>query len=182
MNLTVGQRISTRGEDFLITNIYPNHDGSFILDVEGISDLVKGKRFTFDTSIDKDIKPVDPSNPKFIGDTSPNYRETKLFIESQIRNSTVFSDKITIATKGAFNLSEYQLEPTLKSLQLPRPRLLVADAVELGKTIEVGIFLSEMIMKRERKTYYGSCFKINSFSIPTRDMESLCDHISKVGQ
>ena len=39
MNLTIGQRISTRGEDFLITNIYPNHDGSFILDVEGINDL-----------------------------------------------------------------------------------------------------------------------------------------------
>ena len=34
---------------------------------------MKGKRFTFDTSIDKDIKPVDPSNTKFIGDTSPNY-------------------------------------------------------------------------------------------------------------
>jgi hypothetical protein len=43
MNLTIGQRISTRGEDFIITNTIPNIENTFIIEALGISELVKGK-------------------------------------------------------------------------------------------------------------------------------------------
>lgn len=151
MNLTIGQRISTRGEDFIITGTKENHDGSMLIDAEGISELVKGKRFAFDSSLDTDIKPVDPNHTNLVPDTDSGYRKTKLFLETQIRNSSIFSEKITIATKAAINAADYQLTPTLKALQLPRPRLLIADGVGLGKTIEVGIFLTEMIKRGKGK-------------------------------
>ena len=153
MNLNTGQRITTRGEDFLITNIITNSDGSHLLGVEGISELVKGKRFSFDTSIDREIKAVNPNDTKFFADTETGYRKTKLYIETHIRNSTIYSDKIAIASKAAFNISEFQLTPTLTALKLPRPRLLIADGVGLGKTIEVGIFITEMMKRGKGKRW-----------------------------
>lgn len=151
MNFTIGQRISTRGEDFIITSTTPNHDESLIIEVEGISELVKGKRFSFDSSLDTDIKPLDPHETLLIPDTNGGYRKTKLFLETQIRNSAFVSEKITIGNRGAINAAEYQLTPTLKALKLPRPRMLIADGVGLGKTIEVGIFLAEMIKRGKGK-------------------------------
>jgi SNF2 family DNA or RNA helicase len=151
MNLTIGQRISTRGEDFIITGTNVNHDGSWLLEAEGISELVKGKRFAFDSALDTDIKPVDPLNSVLVADTDTGYRKTKLFIETQIRNAAVFSERITIAHKAAIKLEDYQLTPILKALKLPRPRLLIADAVGLGKTIEVGIFLTELMKRGKGK-------------------------------
>lgn len=140
-SITPGVRITVRGEDFLVTqNI--NH----IIEAEGITELVYGMKFTFDLKLEK-FEVITPENTELIGDNSANYRRTKLFIETTLRNSSHFTESIEIANKGAIKPTKYQFIPTLKALKLPKPRILIADAVGLGKTIEVGIFLSELIRR-----------------------------------
>ena len=98
MNLTIGQRISTRGEDFIITKTDINHDGTFLIDAEGISELVKGKRFSFDTRLDDDIKPVDPNFTQLVADTNSGYRKTKLFLENDCKNPAKTKHSIRFLT------------------------------------------------------------------------------------
>ena len=102
MIFSIGQRITARGENFIITNITTNKDETYILESLGISELVRGKSFNFDTAIDREIKPVDPTKTRLVADTQSGYRQTKLFIDTLIRNSFTSSDKITITCKRSY--------------------------------------------------------------------------------
>ncbi len=140
-NIAAGMRLSIREEDFLVTHVEKE-----IIETEGISELVKGMRFTFDLSLEE-YEVIKPEATKLVADKSNGYRKTKLFIETILRNSSSYSEGIEIANKAAITSSNYQFVPTIKALSLPKPRILIADAVGLGKTIEVGIFLAEMIRR-----------------------------------
>ena len=120
----------------------------YVIRGEGISELVAGQHYRFDTQLDT-FETVAPEHTTLVPDTQGGYRKLKLYLETQLRNAYTTSNKITIADRAALNLATYQLTPTVKALELPRARLLIADGVGLGKTIEVGILLAEL-MKRGR--------------------------------
>lgn len=50
---------------------------------------------------------------------------------------------------AAVQVEDYQLYPVLKSIMMPRVSLLLADDVGLGKTIQAGLILAELIRRRK---------------------------------
>ena len=75
------------------------------------------------------------------------YLKSLLFIESNLKQTAPTDSNLYIGHKAAMDTLPFQLEPSLKALKMPRQRLLIADAVGLGKTLEAGILVSELIRR-----------------------------------
>jgi ERCC4-related helicase len=59
--------------------------------------------------------------------------------------------------RAGIEVKAYQLEPLRKALRMPRVNLFIADDVGLGKTIEAGLILREMLMRQKIKRVVISC-------------------------
>lgn len=54
----------------------------------------------------------------------------------------------TAPVYGAVSVDDFQLVPLARAMRMPRVSLLLADDVGLGKTVEAGLILAELIRKR----------------------------------
>ncbi len=141
-----GARVEVRDEEWMIRSVVPATTGGHALTVVGVSDLVRGREAIFVDQLDK-VQVLDPRETELEADSSAGYRMSRLYLESLMRQSPVTGNEIVVGHRGALEPSQYQLEPTGLALSQPRARILIADGVGLGKTVEVGILLSELIRR-----------------------------------
>jgi len=149
--LAPGARAVIRDEEWLIRRVDPSTDGGWLLTCDGISDLVRGQSALFLTALEGAIEVLDPATTKLVPDESPTYNATLLYLESQRRRSVANDDRIHLGHRGVMNLVPYQLDPALQALRQPRARILIADAVGLGKTLEAGVLATELIQRGRGK-------------------------------
>ena len=59
--------------------------------------------------------------------------------------------------RSGIEVDEYQLDPVVRALSMPRVNLLIADDVGLGKTIEAGLVVQEMILRHRVRSVLIIC-------------------------
>ena len=146
-----GMRIIVRGEEWMVKKVETNSLGNQTLHVIGISQLVKDYESMFLVDVEDDIEIVDPAKVILVPDNSAFFRKSKVYIESQWRGKIPTDNKIHIGNKAAMDLMSYQLEPAQMALNKTRQRILIADTVGLGKTLEAGVLMSELIARGKGK-------------------------------
>ncbi|WP_419776695.1 DEAD/DEAH box helicase [Malaciobacter marinus] len=182
MKYTPGQRVIIRDAEWTIRRVDVLADDGYELVCDGVSDFVKGKETIFLTTYEKDIQIVDPLETKFVIDKSSGFQQSLLYMESLLKDVVPTDDKIHRANKAAMDNVPYQFEPALQALNQPRQRILMADAVGLGKTLEAGILTTELIKRGKGKRILVLAVKSmltqfqkefwNRFSIPLTRLDS----------
>lgn len=69
--------------------------------------------------------------------------------------------------RSGITIEDYQLDPLVRAVQMPRANLLIADDVGLGKTIEAGLIVQELLLRNRARSVLIIC--PSSLQIQWRD-------------
>jgi superfamily II DNA or RNA helicase len=141
-----GARALIRDEEWIIQNTDQCTLGGWQLSCIGVSETVRNRHALFLSQLE-DITLIDPAKTELIYDESATFIASRLFIEARLRQAALQNDAVVIGQHGVMDALPFQLQPAHQVMQQLRPRLLIADTVGLGKTLEAGILTSELIRR-----------------------------------
>lgn len=118
-----------------------------MIEAVGVSEFIQGKAARFIEELEDDLQVLHPEETQLIHDSSSGYVHSLLFIEAHLKQTAPDEPCLYQGQRAAMDILDYQLWPAYKALSMPRQRILIADAVGLGKTLECGILAAELIRR-----------------------------------
>src|SRR6202045_4855478 len=146
-----GSFVALRGRPWLVEELRGDEGDFQTLSLSCISDDAQGERLEvlWDAEIGAVI--LDEDKWRNVGPGLPDSPEVLAAHVRTIRwRSATAADRDLLQApfRAGIRLDAYQLLPLRKALRLPRVNLLIADDVGLGKTIEAGLILRELLLRR----------------------------------
>ena len=141
-----GSMVVVRDEEWLVSSCEPAGSGWKVRCI-GTSELVRDTTATFFSTLDE-ITPLDPEQAELVRDDSPRFRRSRLWVEAMLRKTPIplHEPGLTVSQDMLLDALGFQRQAVAEALDPKRlrPRLLIADAVGLGKTLEIGMILAEL--------------------------------------
>jgi superfamily II DNA or RNA helicase len=146
-----GALIEVRDALWRVLKVDRASTGRAVWTVTGVSSYIQDEEAVFLEDYEPAVRVLAPEETKLVTDTSAQHRAGLLYLESLLQDLPPPDDALVIGHKGAFDPLPYQLDPARQALSALRARILIADAVGLGKTLEAGVLLSELIRRGKAK-------------------------------
>ena len=145
-----GARIVVREAEWMVRSCnLTEHDG-YKIRATGVSELVRDEDAVFFTELENP-KPLllKPEETVLVPDQTPRFAMSRLFLEATLRRTPLPQSQRGLALPDKFLLDPltFQRRPAELALKGLRPRILLADVVGLGKTLEIGLILAELIRR-----------------------------------
>ena len=179
---TPGARVVVRDAEWIVRRV-DHAPGGYQIVCDGVSELVRGREAVFLTALEPTIQVLDPAETELVPDDSAQFTDSILYMESQLRQTVPNDTEIHVGHTAAMDCVDYQLDPARQALARPRQRILIADAVGLGKTLEAGVLVSELIARGRGRRILVLAVKSmltqfqkefwNRFTIPLTRLDSI---------
>lgn len=162
MSLQAGQIVHVRSRQYLIEEVVPppRTAEDTLVRLSCLEDDALGERLEVLWEREVGARPLGDSTWDDIA--SRGFDDPKLFSAylHTLRWNCVTSTNARLFQapyRAGIEVKAYQLEPLRKALQMPRVGLFIADDVGLGKTIEAGLILRELLMRQKVRRVLIAC-------------------------
>ncbi|MBR0689897.1 DEAD/DEAH box helicase family protein [Bradyrhizobium manausense] len=151
MSIQQGDFVEARGRQWLVETVDDADSDLRTVRLSSIADDAQGEQIEvlWDAEIGTSVLPV--NSWEDVGRGAPDDPEVLAAHLRAIRwKSATAADRDLMQApfRAGIRLDAYQLLPLRKALRLPRVNLLIADDVGLGKTVEAGLVVRELLLRR----------------------------------
>ena len=112
--------------------------------LRGVEGAVKGQEL----DLLSPFEPIQANQADLRPDRATTLRNWLVYHQAFLLEQALGPDTLLAVQPGRLRLEPYQLVPVMRALRMSRVRLLLADGVGLGKTIEAGLVITELMARR----------------------------------
>jgi superfamily II DNA or RNA helicase len=169
-----GQVVNVRGASWAVTDIIPqsppsgasatseDDDGvTHVVELQSLEEDQLGTELAvvWELEVGNTVAP-DQGLPEMIGPDEFDDPNTLAAFVDAVRWGAVtsaYANSYQAPFRSGANVEAYQLEPLRRALQSARTNLLLADDVGLGKTIEAGLVVQELLLRHRARSVVIVC-------------------------
>jgi SNF2 family DNA or RNA helicase len=151
MEIQQGQFVEVRGRQWLVEAVDDREPDLTTLRLSCIADDAQGEQIEVIWDAEIGTRVIQDDTWSQVGRGAPDSPEVLAAYLRVIRwRSATAADRDLLQApfRAGIRLDAYQLLPLRKALRLPRVNLLIADDVGLGKTVEAGLVVRELLLRR----------------------------------
>ena len=160
----VGQLVSVRRRQWLVADVNSNFIKNkerkhSLVTLSSIDEDALGEQIEIIWEIEPGAKVMQSAGlPVFNGEFD-NSDDLDAFLNAVRWGTATNIDRgyLQAPFRSGINIEDFQLDPLVRAIDMARTNLLIADDVGLGKTIEAGLVIQEMMLRHRARTALVLC-------------------------
>lgn len=157
-----GQLVEVRRRQWLVSDVDGSNIGSgskhHLVQLSSIEEDALGEQIEVVWELEPGAHIIEDAGlPKVDGVDDPS--ELDAFLNAVRWGTATNADRgyLQAPFRSGVSIEDYQLDPLVRAIDMARVNLLIADDVGLGKTIEAGLVVQEMLLRHRARTVLVLC-------------------------